>query len=262
MEDSGWYNSAEEFGTLDALVRQGRHLEAIDRARLTLLSGQAGRRSAARLHTLICRLYTEELQQPCPAAILHAEEAVRLAEAVRDPWIKCEALSRIVHACCQVGDRCRAASACDALAAEVERNAAVVPGGHAAVLMLRATVAMAGEEWPLAMALLRQAEAAGSGEAPEVAARVYADKVVVLLASGAYGDARALLAEPVADPEGESAVAVARELARAWLAVVSLAEGPDPAEASRLAHLTHQRTVCLGRVDMARWLRRRLLQLL
>jgi hypothetical protein len=258
VEDSGWYNSAEEFGTLEALVRQGRHLEAIDRARLTLLAGQAGRRSAARLHTLICRLYTEELHQPCPAAILHAEEAVRLAEAVRDPWIKCEALSRIVHACCQVGDLCRAAFACHALGAEVERNAAVIPGGQAAVLMLRATVAMAGEQWRLAMDLLQEAEAAGSEAAPEVAARVYASKLVVLLESGAYDEARALLAQPVTDPEGESAVAVARALADAWLAMVSLAEGPDPAAASRLAYLTHQRTVCLGRVDMARWLRRRL----
>lgn len=148
LEEPRWYSSAEAYRTILGLIREGRHHEALQRADEALGADQIGRTKAARLHSLICWLYTEELQQASMVAILHGEEAVRLAGALHDPWIKCEALALLVRAYCQVGDLARANQACDAIGDEVALNAAALSGGCASLLLLRATVARASEAPP------------------------------------------------------------------------------------------------------------------
>jgi hypothetical protein len=297
LEDPRGYNSAEEYRAIQELVREGCHLEAIDRAQSALASGQAGRKHAARLHCLICQVCTEELRRPSPVAILHGEEAVRLAGMLRDPWIKCDALARLVQAYCETGDRARASAACEAIAVEVACNDAVIPGGLATLLVLKAQVAAAAEDWASALALFEQAEAVLAPEFRAIAVQIYAGKVRALLEQGSEAQLRSLLEHEVPQAAAGGDAGLLCKLARAWLAlsakdagrartllgeVLDAAQGVrhmadrvealvlnarleelrNPPEALRMARQAHQRWLAMGRVDLARRLRRRLMHLL
>lgn len=102
MEERNSYgnNSAEEYRTVRALVRDGSYSEALVRACRALESGGLGRRHAAKLNGLACWLLTDPLQQSGPTAVLFGEEALRLADQLNDEWIRCETLGRLILAYC------------------------------------------------------------------------------------------------------------------------------------------------------------------
>ncbi|HLN62629.1 MAG TPA: hypothetical protein VK464_13875 [Symbiobacteriaceae bacterium] len=223
MDEPRWFNSAEEYRTVQVLVREGRYREAVERARLALAEGCLGRKHAARLHSQICWLYAEHLPMN-PAAVLHGEEAVRLAGLVSDEWIKTEALARLVHANCRLGDLERAGAALQEVARAVEANDGALVGGLAALRQLEATLAAAAGDEARCLLLLEQAEALAGQYPPAVGARVRLQRVGALLEYGCAAEARRLLRQSPAGVDDD----LEWDLARAWLALFEAA----PAEAN------------------------------
>jgi tetratricopeptide (TPR) repeat protein len=297
VDESRWYNSAEAYRAVQGLVRDGRYREALDRALLVLQDGALGRRHTARLHSQICWLYIEQMHQTCPAAALHGEEAVRMAELVRDQWVRTEALSRLVHAYCRLGDLERARDACREIARELEANDQALVGGHAALLLLEATVALAEGDAESCLSALQLAGELAESFAPALRMRVRLQQALSLLEFGRPVAARQVLGQesppPGLGPEG----ALEWDLARAWLAVAELppdealstvdeladravsaghaavmaqclalkallAERAQTGEAECLARQAVQRCLTAGRRDLVSSLRRRLAHLL
>lgn len=294
MEEPRWSNGAEEYRAIQGLVRAGRPREALDRAINVLTSGRIGRRHAARLHSLVCRLHTEDLQQVSPEAALHGEEAVRLAELISDVWIKCEALNRLADAYLQMGDVERAKEAVATIGAEVEKNEGAIDGGTAALYMLRAQVADAEGDAAASLHWLEVAEGICEDLYPEWRERIRQHRMEALLEQGEYAQARRLLESMTTPVEGKSPET---ELIRAWLALaearpgevlplveqvleIAEAEGQfgtavecmalralveemtNATEARRLARQALQRSFTAGRLDLARRFQRRLAHLL
>lgn len=297
MEEPRWYNSAEEYRTIQSLSREGRYHEALDRASRALAAGQLGRKHAARLNSLVCWLYTEPLNRTCPTAILHGEEAVRLAELVKDPWIKCEALCRLVVAYCQSGAVARAKTACEEIAAEVHIQPGVMQGGKPALLLLEALVAETEGNLDRALRLLDEIDRADSELAPVVVARMRAHQLRLLSCLGRIAEARELAAASIPLVESSAAAMLEWALGQAWLALETaspeavrlavdhaaeqartaghggvlvqchailalLAERAGDPSAAGVARTAFQRAMAMGRVDLVRMLRERLGQLL
>lgn len=291
MEEIRWHNSAEEYRAIQELGRQRRYAEALERARLVIGAGQMGRKQTARFHSLVCRLYTDDLQQGSLAAITHGEEAVRLARLVNDPWVKCEALATLVRAYCYLGEADPAGAACAEIALDVQQNPAAIPGGRIAVCLLEADVAGLEGDWAAALGALDQALAAAGEERPEQAARIRVRRAACLLAAGRKAESALALGEvgmPAMPADG-----LQLDLVRAWLARAEarseeagrraeaalelaqhlgcvagatqalslqalLAEACDLPRARFLARNALQRAIAAGRVDLAKEIRQRL----
>ena len=297
MDDSRWHDSAEEYRAVQTMFRLGHYREALERAKAALVAGYLGRRHAARLHTLICRLYTEELHQTCPAAVLHGEEALRIADLINDDWIKCDTLFWLVQAHARMGDLGRARAACDEVAVELEQNEAVMAGRYASLYLLRAAIAMADENDEHCLVELRQAESMLGQGAVEVAPRVRVMKLGALLANSHYREARRTLDEGAPDVGDEVMLLLDWAVGQVWLATVEsprekalaaiqdllgrsesaghvvagahclvlnalLLRDRDPMEARRLGQLGIHRVLAAGRLDVARQFRRLLAPLL
>lgn len=262
LEESRWSQSTDHYRTIQALVREGRREEALDRGVNALLSGQLGRKTAARIHSLLCWLYTQVFHRPSPAAALHGEEAVRLAELIYDPWIKCEALARLVHAYCQLGDISRARATSARLAAEVKKNATVLPGGATTLLLLQATVAATEENWPEVLAALEKAEKMGKRESADAAAlaEVGALARAWLGLSESHTEQAQVLVERADEKQKAEESPAFRVHCLALQA--RLEEKRNPAKARRLARITLQRSLETGRLDLTRQVRRTLGHLL
>lgn len=225
---AGGYEGAEEYRAIQALAREGQHQEAASRALRALETGPAGRRQSARLHALLCRILLEQLEQHCPAAVLHGEEAARLAGLLRDPWLKCEALTMLVELYCRLGESARARAAGDEIALEVAANPGVIPGGEPALCLLQARVAEAAGSDERCLSLLQKAERllhSGLRPALPLLEQVRLRRAEALLRLGRLSEVRALLQQQTQLPAPDWAVV------EAWLA---LAEG-DPRRAARLA---------------------------
>jgi hypothetical protein len=293
VEEPRWWGSAEEYRAVQLLVRDGRYQEAVDRARLALAEGCLGRKHAARLHSQICWLFTEHLPMS-PAAALHGEEAVRLAVLVNDQWIRAEALARLVYAYCALGDLARARTALQDIAREVEENDAAIVGGLAALRQLEATISAAAGDEGQCLAQLEQAEALGGQYPPAVGARIRLQRLGALLEYGRVAEARRLIRLGAQPGEND----LEWDLARAWLAALDspppeaeaqvgavaarVREAGNPAAgavclalralvaerkqegeaAAGLARQAVERSIALGRADLAGRLRRRLSPLL
>lgn len=297
MDDSRWYNSAEAYRAVQTLVREGRYQEAVDRAQRVLRDGSLGRKHSARLHSQICWLYMEQMHKACPAATLHGEEAVRLADLVGDQWIRSEALARLVHAYCRLGDLDRARQACRDVARELENNENALTGGTAALLQLEAVIAQAAGDGEGCLSALHLAEELSRGQPPLIRARVYLQKAQAFLEFGRIDEAGEILQDTGPTAQAGPEVLMDWDLARAWHAVMTqppaeaaplisdlleragaagqaviviqclalraqLAERAETGEAFRLARLAVDRCMATGRVDLSRSLRRRLGHLL
>lgn len=290
-------HGAEEYRAVLGLVRENRFQEALERCLEALRAGNLGRRCAARLNSLIGWLLCEPLGRPGPAAALHGEEAVRLAELVGDPWIRCEAQGRLVTAYVQLGDVARARSVCERLEQAVAQNPTVIDGGPAAVWRLRALVAAAEGDDAGFLAALERAEAESGAPAPDrTAERMRARRVPALLVCGRRDEAREAVAQSCYDHDSGDDAALEWGLARAWVAldqlgpaaalglvgpllaqarsageeftavqclvIQALAEDRQAQDAGPRARQALQRAVKAGRVDLARLVRRRLAHLL
>lgn len=223
-------NGAEEYRLILNLAQSGQANEALERARRALSTGHLGRRNAARLHSLVCHLQFIDLDQPHPSAIIHGEEAVRLAGLVSDEWIKCEALASLVEAHCRLGESRRARELCEEIAAEVAVNAGVLGGGDVTLNLLRATVAEAAGDDRESLLWLERAEAAGSvvgvhpvGVVPdEILMRIRLQRAMLLLRLGRPSEAHSLITVGVATALLGTVNALHWDLLMAWLV---LAEG-------------------------------------
>lgn len=255
MEEFQWQSSAEEYRTIQGLVRDTRYQEAIDRAERVLSTGQLGRKQTARLHSLICWIYAEQLRTNAPVAALHGEEAVRLALAVHDPWIRCDALARLVPAYCHMGQISRAEQAVAEIEAEVTNNPAVIAGGPSTVAQLRARIAAAAGDPAGCRAAVSQVELILSG----VGLRTYHHELAAVwlaIDAGERERAAGMLKELT---EQIRTYGDAASLAEAQAAQAVLSHGPA---AHELAREAFYRVAALGRLDLARTLRRRIGHLL
>lgn len=259
VKEPHWHDGAEEYRAVQSMVRANRHQEALERAEAVLRQGRLSRRQAARMHSLICWVLTEELHQVSLVAVLHGEEAVRLASLLGDVWLKCEALTRLTSAYCRMGDVRRAREAVEAIARELELNEGALAGGTAALCVLRATVAAAEEKPEECLALLQQAETESDPSSREVKGRIRTQKLTIFLEHERYAEARAMLESM--ESRGENpAESLECEIARAWLALAE--PKANKAEARRLATLALHRSFAAGRLDLARRFRRKLGDLL
>jgi tetratricopeptide (TPR) repeat protein len=292
VEGQRW-NSAEEYRAVQGLVRDGRYREAMERAQQALLDGQLGRQRAARLHTQLCWVCTEHLPAG-PEAVLHGEQAVRLAELLGDAFVKAEALSRLVGAYCRVGDTDRARVACEQIARVLQEQPLALPAGRADLLMLEAMVCSAAGDTPGRILALQEAEQAASAFSIHIVERVQLQLALALIEVGRCDEARRALGEEdtptVFEPlewkiarvwlalaEGEAEAASARAAsclrqARRLGAAAVIAEAlalqalvtahTKKDEAESLAHQALQRAIAAGRPDLVSRLRHRLGDLL
>lgn len=297
MEESPWQGVAEAYRAVQNHLRDGRWHEALDQAERIFAEGGLGRKHTARLHSQVCWLYTEQMQRICPAAALHGEEAVRLADMVNDEWIRTEARSRLIHAYCRLGDLARARSTCRDISRDLEKNNAALVGGAAALMQLEATIAMAAGDEEGCLAALSVAEEMAQDQAPAIQARVYLQKALSLLEFERILEAEELLADTAAPAQAAPEVRLEWDLARVWLAVFTrpcaeaerqledlmdqatacghtvtviqclglralLAERAETGEASRLARVALERCYATGRHDLTSSMRRRMGHLL
>lgn len=297
MEESRWQGVAEAYRAVQNHLRDGRWQEALDQAERIFLEGGLGRKHTARLHSQVCWLYTEQMQRICQAAVLHGEEAVRLADMVNDEWIRTEARSRLVHAYCRLGDLARARSTCRDIARDLEKNGAALAGGSAALMQLEATIAMAAGDEEGCLAALSVAEEIAKEHAPAIQARIHLQKALALLEYGRSEEAEDLLADTAPPAQAAPEVRLEWDLARVWLAVLTrpvtgaerqltellsratacshtftiiqclalkavLAVRAETGEAPRLARIAVERCHATGRHDLSRSLQRRLGHLL
>ncbi|MFZ5815088.1 MAG: hypothetical protein ACOY93_07265 [Bacillota bacterium] len=259
MEEIRGQYGMEEYRAVQELAREGRFAEAIDRACRALINGRLGRRYAARLNSLVCWLYVSSLQEPSPAAVLHGEEAVRLADLCKDEWIRCEALARLVPAYCHMGDVERADQTCEALAGELERNEMLIPGGWGAFWLLRSLVAMAAGELEQACRWLDRAEEATGSGVPGLSDRIRQHRQVLEALGDQTGAVEARRRARTVSLEGDGELAVTvRKVAMEAL----LAEPHDALVAQEHARDALHRAIAIGRADLARLLRKRLAHLL
>lgn len=272
MDEIRWQYGLEEYRAVQQLAREGGYRAALERAYQALLVGGLGRRSAARLHSLLCWIYLFGLKQPSPVAVLHGEEAVRLADLCSDAWIRSEALARLIPAYCQMGDLARANQACDRLEREVGQNELVLLEGRLALWMLRALVSLAeGNSRETAHALI---QAQGCAQhLPDKVLRLQGLKRFLEALEG-VGQQTWTEADgwneqqsdphqgtgaptPWLEEEGEETARM-----RAMVLEALLLEGSSLPTASELAKQALQRAMSTGRIDLATLVRRHLAHLL
>lgn len=260
MEETRGQHGREEYRSVQELVRAGRYQEAVERARRALIRGGLGRRNAALLNSLVCWLYVS-LQEPSPAAVLHGEEAVRLAELCKDEWVRAEALARLIPAYCHMGDVARAEQGCERLATELGRNEMVILGGWAAFWMLRTLVAMAAGDLEQAARCLDRAEEAAGPEEPGVSERIaqYRGMIEALGAPDRAGPVEARRRARTVCLEGDGDLALT---VRGVAVEALLAEPYDALVAQEHAREALHRAITIGRADLARLVRSRLAHLL
>lgn len=256
MEEPSGQTNPETIRAILALARQGGVEEAQIQALQTIQTGGIGRKQAARYHLLLSSILIDVAEEPHMAAILHAEQAVHLAELAGDRWIRGQALERLARAASQCGEPKLAQSACDRLEEELGRNPAVIDGGfrHLWRLRLRAALA-AGDDERAMEASERALEAAG--EADVIArAQIRMDRVPVLLSLGRLEEAgRALEAASALGLETKADCRLARLLLGAL-------QEPDADDRPRLARRALEACIASGRADLCHRYRRLLNPLL
>lgn len=94
---------------LPVLEQRDRMEEAQIRGRVLLEREDLGLATRARTHNLLCWTFIEGLRRPSPEAVLHGEEAVRIARKIEDRELLLQALANLAHAHTQVSDYAPAA---------------------------------------------------------------------------------------------------------------------------------------------------------
>ncbi len=261
LEETRWQHGMGEFRAVQDLVRGGRYQEAIERALAAIHGGGLGRRYAARLHGLLCWLHVSALEAPSPAAVLHGEEALRLADLINDEWIRSEALIRLIPAYCQIGDLDRAEQACERLGHEVERNEMVISAGWSGFWSIRAEVALAAGDPEQAIRFLARAEESADPNTPAAADRIRRQRAAVeawgQLGPGELTESIQQVLRVELHGESDRALLIRSSAAEALLMAKS-----DGVTAAARAREALNRAIALGRADLARQVRWRLAHLL
>jgi hypothetical protein len=145
---------AAGFRQVQELVRDSRFVDAAALLEELLAEPNLGRTRRAQLHALACWLYDGPLQQSGPLAVLHGEEAVRLAELLQDPWHRAEAQSHLTGARIHMGDAAGARRELDRLVVDLVQNPALLAEGERTRFLLTLLLAACNGEWAESLALL------------------------------------------------------------------------------------------------------------
>lgn len=250
MEEPSGPSNPESMRSIMALARQGALEEAQNHAVQAIQAGGLGRKQAARYHLLLSSILIDVAEEPHTAAILHAEQAVHLAELGGDQWVRSQALERLARAAAQCGEPELSRSACDRLEEELHRNVAAIDGGFRQLWRLRTRVAVAAGEDEAAMeASERALEAAGDADVL-ARAQIRMDRVPVLLSMDRLDEARRA-AEAASALGMETRVDC--QLARLVLGVL---QEPDASDRARLARQAVEACIASGRADLCHRYRR------
>jgi len=93
----------DEYQRLLSLLNERRFEEAQVRARFLLEEADAGPLSRAKTHNLLCWTFIEGLKYATPEAVLHGEEAVRLANNLGERPLQLQAMCNLASAYHQMG---------------------------------------------------------------------------------------------------------------------------------------------------------------
>lgn len=119
----------EEFNRLVSLLDERRYDEVRIRGRVLLESAQPDQLVRARVHNLLCWSYVEGLKIAAPEAVLHGEEAARLAEGLGDWSLLAQVLCNLASARYQLGDYPAAREAYLRIVGLLEREPDLLPCG-------------------------------------------------------------------------------------------------------------------------------------
>ncbi len=94
----------EEYERLLQLLDQRRFDEVLVRGQVLLEQPETGSFTRAKTHNMLCWVFIEGIKRPTPEAVLHGEEAVRLAERLEEQGLRVQSLCNLASACYQIGD--------------------------------------------------------------------------------------------------------------------------------------------------------------
>jgi tetratricopeptide (TPR) repeat protein len=241
-QDGGRAARTERFRHALALAENGQPEEAVLGLRELLDLPELGRRLRCKVHTVLARLLTP---REAGRALQHAEEGLRLADMVADPWLRGEALSQVAELALAHGDLAKARRAAEELQHLLVRQPGALSGGGAQAFWLLGRVLRASGEWTAAGAALAQAEAMVETADSPVRWEIRAERAALLLEAGKLAEARSLLVwvtqatAPEPTPRAIELAAVEAVLANdpqaeAWLQRALTAAGPDQAVRARV----------------------------
>jgi hypothetical protein len=157
---------AAGFRQVQEWVAAERFPEAIGLIEELLADPNLGRSRRAQLHGLACWIYDGPLKQSGPQAVLHGEEAVRLADLLHDPWHRADAQAHLIGARIHMGDLCGARRELERLQAEVDQMPDLLSDGIRTLFILHLLLAAASGDW--ADCLDRLADLAPQPDDPEI----------------------------------------------------------------------------------------------
>lgn len=120
----------DEYQRLVALLDERRFDEAQVRGRVLLEGPEAGLLTRAKTHNLLCWTFVEGLKHASPEAVLHGEEAVRLAERLGEWGLHIQALCNLASARYQMSDYEGCAAVYREILARLTANPSLLPFGQ------------------------------------------------------------------------------------------------------------------------------------
>jgi tetratricopeptide (TPR) repeat protein len=152
----------EEHNRILSLLDERRFEEAQTRGRVLLESNDLSLKIRARTHNLVCWTFIEGLKRPSPEAVLHGEEAVRLARDEHDGPLVTQFLFNLAAAYLQTGDYASARAAYDEILALLAKDSSLLPHGVILALTGLAAISRTFGRLQESLAHLDQAQAACS----------------------------------------------------------------------------------------------------
>lgn len=172
----------DEYERLLTLLDERRFDEAQLRAQLLLEQGETALWVRAKTHNLLCWIFIEGLKRPSPEAVLHGEEAVRLAQQADDRSLHLQACCNLASAHYQVGDYNAAEQSYQVLLRELFQAPDLLPEGRALALQGLAQIDLVRGRREQALARLQQAEVLCQEEGNgHLLAEVYRRQAMVFL---------------------------------------------------------------------------------
>lgn len=175
----------DEYERILGLVEQRRFDEALVRGQVLLEQPETAALIKAKTHNLLSWLLLEGLRRPVPAALLHAEEAIRIACRLGEREIELQALLNLAAAAYQHGDYEAAEGTYRRAEALLESAPAPLPAVRTLILQGLSDVAAARGDLEQALQLLDRAEAALGSEGSQVLlAELFRRRAILLLRMG------------------------------------------------------------------------------
>lgn len=183
----------DEYQRLLALLDERRFDEAQVRGRILLEHADTGDLVRAKTHNLLCWTFAEGTKRVSPEAVLHGEEAVRLACQVGERTLEAQALCNLASAQYQVGEWEEARATYNRALCLCRLSPSNLPHGDVLALQGLALVAMAQGQAQESLAHLDSAEALAADDGPFLLPELYRRRVLALLQLNRKQDAAEIL---------------------------------------------------------------------